>query len=157
MEDSTEVTQKLSGEKCPWPIYHPRKGPVHYISSLLPKSDQNYGLSQEEITLLLSLQPHGDVVDWYPSWSVLVFSLSKKPPKIRRVAPKIDSTMLRVARSFRGRLTLAKLARLICRTSRLICLIYSENSGTAGTQCGWFEVEVSIHYIHRQWNPKLVG
>lgn len=102
------------------------------------------------------------VARWGCSWLVcLLVSLAiqspKKAPRIRRVTSRSSSVMLRAAPSFTGRLSWAELARLICRTSRLLCLIYGEKSGTAGTRCGCFEVKVSIRYVHRQWNPELVG
>ena len=66
------------------------------------------------------------------------------------------SATLRVVPYFRGRLTLAKLARLMYKTSKLICFIHSENSGPAGLVHGWFEVgEISTLSVHRQGDPKL--
>lgn len=102
----------------------------------------------------MSLQPRGDVADCSPSWSVMVRGVPRNLLGPRRW---LWSAVQRVAPSFRGRLTGAKLARLMRRTGSLICLIDSENSGTAGAQRGWFEVDVCTLYIHRRWNPKLVG
>lgn len=63
-----------------------------------------------------------------------VFSL----PRCQDQTTGLVST-LRVAPYFRDRFTLAKLERLMYNTRRSICLIYSENSSTAGTEPGWFE------------------
>lgn len=63
---------------------------------------------------------------------------------------------LRVVPSFRGRLTIVKLVRLMCKTSKLICFIHSEISGTAGPVHGWFEVhEISTLSVHRQGDLKV--
>ena len=144
--------KELSRQKHPWPIYHPEGEDLFIICLLVRCLRENCGRYLEDKTPALAPAVTWGTADPPFSWPDI--PSPKKPPRIRQVA---WSAMQRVAPSFRGRLTLAKLARLMYKSSRLICFSYSENSGIAGAVHGWFEVgESRTLSIRRQWDPKLV-